>query len=134
MSNETFCLKWEHFQLNLGSSFNDLRNEELLSDVTLASDDDDTIEAHKNILAISSPFFKKLLTRHKHPHPLIYIKGMEMKELKSIIDFIYNGEVYVKQDNLQSFLNNAAELKIKGLDNEEGNDAEMNKIKETKKY
>ena len=70
-TNEKYCLKWNQFQENIGQSFNLLREENDFCDVTLACDDDDQIEAHKSVLAASSTFFKTLLKKQKHPHPLL---------------------------------------------------------------
>merc|ERR1712133_78574 len=72
-------------------------------------------EAHKVILAASSPFFDKILQRNKHPHPLIYLRGFHSQDLLAILDFLYFGEANVYQENLDSFLAIADELKLKGL-------------------
>ena len=83
--------------------------------VTLACEDGQQVEAHKVILAASSPFFQKLLGRSKHPHPLIYMRGMKYENLLAIVDFLYRGEANVYQENLDSFLAIAEELQLKGL-------------------
>ena len=67
------------------------------------------------ILVASSPFFKKLLERNKHPHPLIYMRGLKSEDLQAIIDFLYCGEANVFQENLDSFLSIAEELQLNGL-------------------
>ena len=67
------------------------------------------------ILAASSPFFQKLLGRNKHPHPLIYMRGVKSDDLMAIVDFLYHGEANVYQENLDSFLAIAEELQLKGL-------------------
>ena len=67
------------------------------------------------ILAASSPFFRKLLGRNKHPRPLIYMRGMKSDDLVAIVDFLYQGEANVFQENLDSFLEIAKELQLKGL-------------------
>ena len=85
------------------------------TDVTLASEDGHQVEAHKIILATSSPFFQNLLTRNKHSHPLIYMRGVKSEDLEAIVNFLYKGEANVFQDNLDSFLAIAEELKLKGL-------------------
>ena len=56
MSNEKFCLKWNDFQENVSGSFRELKEDQDFCDVTLASEGDQQIEAHKVILAASSPF------------------------------------------------------------------------------
>ena len=113
--SEKLCLKWNDFQENVNIAFGSLREDKEFADVTLACEDGQQIEAHKVILAASSPFFQNLLKRNQHPHPLIYMKGMKFEDLLAIADFLYNGEANVFQENLDSFLANAEELKLKGL-------------------
>ena len=67
------------------------------------------------ILAASSPFFQNLLRRNKHPHPMVYMRGVKFDELSAIVDFLYRGEANVVQDNLDSFLAIAEELQLRGL-------------------
>ena len=90
--SEKLCLKWNDFQVNVNSAFGMLRNDLDLCNVTLVSEDGKHLEAHKVILSSSSPFFLKLLKRNKHPHPLIYMRGVKADELSSLIDFLYYGE------------------------------------------
>ena len=114
-STEKFCLKWCDFQQNISSEFGSLRDTSEFADVTLASEDGDQIEAHKVILSASSSFFKNLLTRNPHSHPLIYMKGVRYVDLVGVVDFLYFGEVNIYQDNLAVFLAIAEELKLMGL-------------------
>ena len=51
----------------------------------------------------------------KHPHPLIYVRGVNSKDLLATMDFFYQGEASVLQENLDSFLAFAEELQLKGL-------------------
>ena len=67
--SEKLCLQWNDFQDNIKSAFGNLREDNDFTDVTLACEDGQQVEAHKVILAASSPFFQKLLGRNKHPHP-----------------------------------------------------------------
>ena len=114
-SGEKLCLQWNDFQTNLTSAFRDLREDKEFTDVTLACEDGQQVEAHKVVLISSSPFFKSLLQRNKHPHPLIYMRGLKSKDLVAMIDFLYHGEANVYQENLDSFLAIAGELQLKGL-------------------
>jgi len=113
--SEKLCLKWNDFHDNTSTAFGSLRNDRDLSDVTLACEDGEQIQAHKVILASSSPFFRTILTKNKHQHPLIYMRGMKSEDLVAIIDFLYYGETNVYQENIDSFLVIAEELKLKGL-------------------
>ena len=127
-------MKWNDFQENAISAFGTLREDREFADVTLACEDGQQVEAHKVILASSSPFFLNLLRRNKHPHPLIYMRGLKSEDLVAMIDFLYFGEANVYQENLDSFLTVAEELQLKGLmgSGAEG-EAEENLHPETKK-
>ena len=112
---EKLCLQWNDFQDNIKSAFGKLRDDKDFTDVTLACEDGQQVEAHKVILAASSPFFQNLLSRNKHPSPLIYMRGIKSLDLFAIMDFLYFGEANVYQENLDSFLAIAEELQLKGL-------------------
>ena len=56
-----------------------------------------------------------ILKRNRHEHPLLYMKGISLSNLTCVLDFMYHGEVNVAQDDLNSFLAVAEELKVKGL-------------------
>lgn len=113
--DEKLCLKWNEFQEHAISAFGALREEMEFADVTLACEDGQQVEAHKVILASSSPFFLNLLRRNKHSHPLIYMRGLKSEDLVAIIDFLYYGEANVEKENLDFFLAVAEELQLKGL-------------------
>ena len=114
-TTEKLCLQWNDFKENITSSFKELRTDREFTDVTLACEDGQHIEAHKVVLASSSPFFMQLLKTIKHPHPLIYMRGSRSVDLVAIMEFLYCGEANVLQENLDAFLGLAEELRLKGL-------------------
>ena len=114
MSSEKFCLKWNDFESNISSAFRDLKADKDFFDVTLACDEDQ-LSAHKVILSACSPFFKNLLRRNQHPHPLLYLKGISFTGIQSVLNFMYYGEVNIAQEDLNNFLMVAEELQVKGL-------------------
>ena len=116
--SEKLCLQWNNFNENIVEAFGSLRQDNDFTDVTLACEDGDQIEVHKVILASSSPFFQNLLKRNKHPHPLIYMRGMKSEDMSAIMDFLYCGEAKIFQENLDTFLTVAEVLKLKGLTKE----------------
>ena len=116
--SEQLCLQWNDFQDNIKVAFANLREDKRFTDVTLACEDGQQLEAHKVILGASSPFFQKLFEKNTHPHPLIYMRGLKSKDLSDIVNFLYCGEANVHQDHLESFLAMADELKLKGLTGE----------------
>ena len=115
-SEEELCaVKWVDFEGNIRQTFGSLRAERDFTDVTLACEDGQQLEAHKVILAASSPFFENLLKRNRHSHPLIYMRGLNFEDLSAIIDFLYTGETNIQQSYIGTFLAIADELGVKGM-------------------
>jgi len=119
MSSEKFCLRWNDFESNISVAFRELRDDKDFFDVTLACDDEQ-ISAHKVILSACSPFFRNILRRNPHQHPLLYLKGVKYTDLQSVLNFMYHGEVNVAQEELNSFLAVAEDLRVKGLTQNQG--------------
>merc|ERR1712096_269860 len=111
---EKFCLRWNDFEKNISSSFRELRDDKDFFDVTLACDENQ-LQAHKVILSACSPFFRSVLKKNPHQHPLLYLKGVKYEEILLVLNFMYHGEVNVAQDELNSFLSVAEDLQVKGL-------------------
>jgi len=111
---EKFCLRWNDFEKNISSSFSELKDDKDFFDVTLACDNNQ-LQAHKVILSACSPFFKSVLKKNPHQHPLLYLKGVKYEEILLVLNFMYHGEVNVAQDELNSFLSVAEDLQVKGL-------------------
>ena len=130
---EKFCLKWNDFQTTVSHSFSLLREEEELFDVILVSDDEVQVSAHKLVLSASSRFFKSILHKKSHSQPLIYLSGIHSTNLAFVLDYIYQGEVQIFQEQLDSFLEIAQKLKVSGLisaENDEGKREETTNIQE----
>ena len=112
---EKLFLKWDEFKRNFSSAFGNFRGDNDLMDVTLACADGQQMEAHKVILAASSPTFQDIFRRNKHPHPLIFMTGTKSSDMSSILDFLYFGETSIPQIDLESFLALAEQLQLDGL-------------------
>ena len=95
--SEKFSLKWNDFKTTVSNSFGILREEKEFFDVTLVSDDERQIPAHKLVLSACSDFFKSILKRNPHSHPLLYLSGVDGKSLGFVLDYIYQGEVKLTQ-------------------------------------
>ena len=112
---EKFCLKWNDFQTNVSNTFRKLRTSDHFYDVTLVSDDQQQVSAHKVILSSSSEYFRNVLTSTIHSHPMLCLSGVSKTDLMNILEFIYNGEIQIIQDNLDHFLDIAQRFKLEGL-------------------
>ena len=112
---ETYNLVWKDFQPQLGGALEDLRHAGDFTDVTLVAGDGQQAQAHRIILAASSPVLRGLLGSSRPSTSLLYMRGVDLATITSLTTFIYRGEVEVQQDSLEPFLSLAQELKLNGL-------------------
>lgn len=113
-SAQAFCLRWNNYQSNLTAIFAQLLQNEQFVDVTLSCDGAQ-IKAHKMILSACSPYFATLFADNPCKHPIIILKDVKFAELKSIIEFMYRGEIDVCQNQIGALLQVAELLKVRGL-------------------
>lgn len=114
MATQRFCLRWNNHQSNMLSVFDQLLHAETFTDVTLAVENQ-LLKAHKMVLSACSPYFQSLFVNHQEKHPIVILKDVPYADMKSLLDFMYRGEVSVDQERLTAFLKVAESLKIKGL-------------------
>ncbi|KAK9869962.1 hypothetical protein WA026_006060 [Henosepilachna vigintioctopunctata] len=115
-TGDQYNLKWNSHKICLVNLLEDhLTNEELV-DVTLSCSGK-YIKAHKLILSASSSYFREIFQVHKVDNPLIILNNVKYEYLKHVIDFIYNGEIRVKDTDLEEILLLGTNLKVKGLSN-----------------
>ena len=115
MDCESYNLNWAEFDSYTSLAFKELLTKQDFTDVTLACEDDETIEAHKVILSACSPVFSRILKKNTHSHPLIFLTDVTHSDLKAIINFMYLGQTNVAQENLQRFLKVATKFEVRGL-------------------
>ncbi|EDS31251.1 modifier of mdg4 [Culex quinquefasciatus] len=113
--DEQFSLCWNNFNTNLSAGFHESLIRGDLVDVTLAAEGQ-LVKAHRLILSVCSPYFRKMFTQMPaNQHAFIFLKDVSHSALKDLIQFMYCGEVNVKQDALPAFISTAEALQIKGL-------------------
>ena len=100
MSYDTSRLKsqkWKFFQ--------SIAQDNSFRDVTLASDDGQTLKVHKLVLCAASKFLSELfLNLDNNERYWIHLGGVEHQGLKDIVKFLYVGEVVISEANMSDFL------------------------------
>jgi hypothetical protein len=136
--DEQFSLCWNNFNSNLSAGFHESLCRGDLVDVTLAAEGQ-LVKAHRLVLSVCSPYFRKMFTQmpaNQHAFGkfdissqffiqctncfvlvlfTVFLKDVSHAALKDLIQFMYCGEVNVKQDALPAFISTAEALQIKGL-------------------
>ena len=113
--SEKFSLKWNDYNSKWNSSLSKLRGNNAFADVTLTSDDKVKFSAHRILLSSCSNVFNFILEDSNQANPLLYLGGISSTNLGFILDYIYNGEVNLYQEQLDGFLESAQKLEIEGL-------------------
>ena len=134
MTVELINLTCSDFLANVCSSFTQLKRSDTFADVTLVSDDNVQIQAHKLILSVGSEYFRNILSDKTHPHPMLCLDGVSSVDLEWIIRYLYIGEVSVPQSSLQKFLHVANKLKCYGLKEERHEETDVIKAEEKVVY
>ena len=132
--SEKFNLKWNDFGSNVSKSFGKLRTEDYLHDVTLVSDDHTQLSAHKLVLSACSEYFKEIFSRNKHANTLLCLEGLSKQDLENILDYMYNGEVHIFQEDLDRFLSIAQRLRLEGLLEDRSKNNEHQSTQDTKPF
>ncbi|XP_059058480.1 protein tramtrack, beta isoform-like isoform X2 [Achroia grisella] len=116
--DQQFSLSWNNFHGNLTKGFAGLLGKGEFVDVTIAVEGH-LLQAHKVILSICSPYFKKMFQINPCQHPIVVLRDITHKAMRDLLQFMYHGEVSVKREDLTSFISTAEVLQIKGLTNKE---------------
>ena len=113
---DKFSLKWNDFHSNVSKSFQSLRNKEDFCDVTLVGDDFKQIAAHRIILSSCSTYFNNILKNiANNKHPTLCLEGMSFEDIEKVMDYIYNGELKIYQNDIDRFLVVGQRLGLEGL-------------------
>ena len=103
--SEKFSLKWNDYQINWNRSLS-----ELCKTTDLITDEKVKFSAHKILLSACSNMFKFIFKDNTQTIPLLYLGGVSSVNLGFILDYMYNGEVNLFQEQLKVLRN----WKLKG--------------------
>ncbi|XP_023334306.1 protein bric-a-brac 2 isoform X2 [Eurytemora carolleeae] len=142
MMDENYNLRWNDYEKGLLGGFSSIRENRELFDISLMCEDT-VLQAHKLVLSACSPVFRQILNSLTQNSPivylrgvflkniesllnfmysycLVYLRGVSLKNMESLLNFMYQGEVNINQSRITEFLATAEDLKIKGLSRSEG--------------
>ncbi|PFX13856.1 Kelch-like protein 3 [Stylophora pistillata] len=95
----TFCVE-------LLKRLNIQRKQDYLCDITLVTNDDRELKAHRNVLSAVSPFFCKLLQSDmkENREGIIHFEEIPGSVMEDVLVFIYTGTVEVTQTNAEELI------------------------------
>ncbi|KAG7154646.1 zinc finger and BTB domain-containing protein 49-like [Homarus americanus] len=114
MNDECLSLTWNNHGATYRQTLSILREENTLTDVTLACDGQ-KFAAHKLVLVTCSDYFRTILGDIPCQHPIVYMRGVAAREMQALIDFMYTGQTDIPQKEVPTLLATAEALQIKGL-------------------
>ncbi|KAJ1522109.1 hypothetical protein ONE63_002420 [Megalurothrips usitatus] len=86
-------------------NMNGLRKQNLLCDVTLISDDNSEVSAHKMVLAACSPYFYAMFTSFEESKSdRVTLQGVDAMALQLLVNYVYTSEIHVTEENVQVLL------------------------------
>ncbi|XP_043211957.1 uncharacterized protein DDB_G0284459-like [Amphibalanus amphitrite] len=119
-------LHWKSYLSDLRSLLQRLRQSEELTDVVLTNGTT-SMRCHRVILSAACQTFHDLLKEHSGD-VVICLGGVESAELRSLVDYMYSGEVEVARGRLAEFLALAAQWGVRGLEESPPDDAHTQRV------
>ena len=83
------------------------------------------LSAHRLVLSSCSSFFELILKITSTSNSVIYLSGVNTQNLGFMLDYMYQGEVQIFQEQLDDFLIVAQKLQIDGLISNQKNEEEL---------
>ncbi|XP_050728504.1 longitudinals lacking protein, isoforms H/M/V-like isoform X4 [Eriocheir sinensis] len=111
---ELLSLKWNNHRTTFIHILGVLRDKQAYTDVTLACDGK-FYQVHKLVLSTCSDYFCAMFDKTACKSPVIVLKDIKSEDLEALLDYMYLGEVNVRQSDLASLIKAAENLRIKGL-------------------
>ena len=117
---ENIYVSFNEFDSSIKKSWRQLEIDEDFCDVTLACSGGE-VQSQKVVVSACSPVIRSILKMNRSPHPIIYLRNVSYEVLKKLLQFMYQGEVNISEQNFNSFLDLARDLQVIGLTEENFN-------------
>ncbi|ERL87652.1 hypothetical protein D910_05043 [Dendroctonus ponderosae] len=110
-----YIINWETHASNLLKNFCSLMEHQSLVDIVLCCGNN-TIQAHKFVLAANSPFFREEFEKNPSIEQIM-IGGCDFAVLKSVVEIMYCGQTLVNEDNVKYLVAIIKLFQMKHLEN-----------------
>lgn len=114
IEHDEYHLNWNDHLNHMRRNFSSLLEHNELVDVTLYCEGE-KLSAHKMLLSVCSSFFLGVFKENPCSHPVVILKGVNCKQMKNVLKFMYDGEVVLEPEDFESFLKTAKLLDVYGL-------------------
>ena len=132
MSSDNYNIRWNGFVSSTIDMFKALFEDTKIADVTLVTEDEKQVRAHKVALSSSSPYFRNIFEKNPQANPIIILSGIQHSDLMAILKYLYTGEVDLHHEDLENFLNAGNKFKVKGLNEDNEKEATDNTLRNQK--
>lgn len=110
-----YCLRWNNHKSNLVEILESLIKMECYVDCTIYVDNHVQFKAHRVVLAACSPYFQLILQDAPQDHCSIIFPGVQEFEMRTLLEYIYAGEVNIAESQIPRIMKIAKMLEVKGL-------------------
>ncbi len=110
-----YCLRWTDHDSLIQGVCQSLLASEKFADVTLFCEGK-SLQCHKFILSACSTYFDRIFSESPScPNPVIILRDVSHHQMQSLLYFIYCGEMTAEESELESLIELAQSLCIKGI-------------------
>lgn len=110
-----YCLRWNNHKSNLVEILEALIKMECYVDCTIYVDNHVQFKAHRVVLAACSPYFQAILQDAPQDHCSLIFPGVQEFEMRTLLEYIYAGEVNIAESQIPRIMKIAKMLEVKGL-------------------
>merc|ERR1719508_679438 len=110
----SISFQFNSFGDNVRTCWQQFQGDTDFYDLTLACENKQ-IKTHKFIISSFSPVLANILKVNQTPHPVIYLRKVKYRDLQNLLNFMYQGEANVAEEDLNNFLEIAEDLNVRGL-------------------
>uniref|UniRef100_A0A8C6FG87 Kelch like family member 38 n=1 Tax=Moschus moschiferus TaxID=68415 RepID=A0A8C6FG87_MOSMO len=115
-SSEGLLFKDHDFSSDLLRQLNDLRQNRILTDVSLCAGAWE-VPCHRNVLASSSPYFRAMFCSNfrESREAKVQLKGLDASTLERIVLYVYTGEAHITVESVLPLMEAASMLQYPKL-------------------